>query len=324
MGGEVDRFGVQSAAQLDAVRLITGLEGVDREVEEDLEEVRPVDVRDYIPIESMHGEVVALGAGVAGQQLAQIDEDLVGADVRLLRAGVVQEAEVAPGNLEAASDLARQLVEVALDGFELLAFDARGILHRAVYHLDESADHGERAVDVVQDAGVDLAPVARHLLAHALVLDLALELVQAVVAVVKVERGQALLRGAGHGGAHRGDVEGLVQVVAGAVADGLARRLDGLEGGEHDDLDGGIDLLEFLEQVHARHPEHHNVEHCDVDGLLLCERDGIHAVGRGEHVVFVLENDTQRLPGPLFVIDDEEGRLRRDGREQQVRSGIQA
>ena len=73
----------------------------------------------------------------------------------------------------------------------------RGVLHRAIDELDEAGDDGERAVDVVQDAGVDLAFGARHFLLHPLVAGSPAGVLQLLVGRVQNSTvGAVLLRGA--------------------------------------------------------------------------------------------------------------------------------
>ena len=152
-----------------------------------------------------------------------------------------------------------------------------------------------------------------------------LQHLEVVVAAFEFQCGTMFLRGVGHGSPHRRDVERLVQVVAGPVAQRLSRGLDGLESGEHDDLDGGGDQLDFLERLHAGEAEHHDVEDDDVDGVGFDQLDGIHSVGREEDGVVVFENDAQGLARPLLVIDDEQGgfggvRCRRGGHPGRLRN----
>ena len=117
---------------------------------------------------------------------------------------------------------------------------------------------------------------------------------------------------------------GLPEIIARASeAQRLPRCFERLVGGQHHDLDRGVDRLEFAQHFHAGHPLHQDVEHRHVDGLVLGQRERLDAARGNEHIVIVLEDDAQRLPWPFLVIaGDEEGfRLYRGGRR--VRTGDQ-
>ena len=62
-------------------------------------------------------------------------------------------------------------------------------------------------------------------------------------------------------------LDGLHEEVAGTLADGGHGSLDGGMAGEHDDLRAGAAPLDFLEQLHAIHAWHLEIDDCDVDGL---------------------------------------------------------
>ena len=114
---------------------------------------------------------------------------------------------------------------------------------------------------------------------------------------------------AGHGRPHGGEVEGLVDVVAGAQPQGLAHGLGGLEGRHHDDLDAGVDGLEPFQQFDSRHARHADVQHGHIDFMELGQLEGEGAVRGHPHFVFVPENEAQRLPRPFLVVHHEQGSL---------------
>jgi hypothetical protein len=68
-----------------------------------------------------------------------------------------------------------------------------------------------------------------------------------------------------------------------------------------------IDLFQFLQQFDARHAIHHDIQDRDVDALGAGDLDRVRPVARDADVEVVLENDLQRLAGPLLVINDQEG-----------------
>ena len=306
---EVEGVGDGLAGDFDLVRGFDGLERVDGEVEQDLEEVRAVDFRGDVRIEIVNDELVAVRARVADEEVFQIGEHLPHADVGADGSVGVEEAEVAARDFKAAADLSREILEVGFDVFELLAFDAGGILHGAVDEFDEAADDGEGAVDVVENAGVDVAFCAGHFLLHALVLDLDLEMFELRLGGLRFESGLAAGGGLGDGCAHRLDVEWLVEVVAGPISQGLARSFEGFVSREHDDLDAWVDVLEFLEQFHAGHSVHHDVEDGDVDGLGAGDIECVGAIAGDADLVVLLEDDLEGLARAVLVIDDEKGWL---------------
>ena len=189
------------------MRRVAGLQRVDREIEQDLQEVGPVDLGDGVGQQVVDDELMPECAGMADEQILQIDEHLLHAHVSVLDLGGVEEAEVAARNLEAAPDLAVQAVEIAFDRLELLTLELRGVLHRAVDQFDETADHGQRAVDVVQHARVNLALGPRHFLAHTMVGDFLVQRFELVMGVAEGKRGPAFLEGPRDRRAHCRDVE---------------------------------------------------------------------------------------------------------------------
>src|SRR5262245_13201895 len=118
--------------------------------------------------------------------------------------------------------------------------------------------------------------------------------------VAESEGGAALLEGATDSRADGRDIERLVEIVARPETQGLARGFERLVGSQHHDLDRRIDGLEFAEHLYAGHAVHKDVEHGNVDGLMLGQRKCLDPARRDEYVVIVLEYDTQRLARPLL------------------------
>ena len=231
-----------------AVRLFRGLEGIDGEVQQDLEKIRAVDFDGHVRFHVVDDELMALGAGMAGEQIAEIRQGLAHTGmVGIGRVAALQKRQVAAGDLETAIDLPGEVAKIAFEAFELLAFDARGTVHRAIDELDEAGNNRQRAIQIVEDTGINLALGPRQFFFQALIVNLALEGPQFLVAPLDDGRGLILFRGPRHRGAHGGNIEGLVQVVACAVAQRLARGLERFVGGEHHHLDRGFNLLQGLE-----------------------------------------------------------------------------
>jgi len=98
-------------------------------------------------------------------------------------------------------------------------------------------------------------------------------------------------------------------VVACPVAEGLPGGLDGFIGREHDGLDGRIEFLELLQQFNAGHAGHEDIQHGDMDFIFADALEGGDAIARKKDVVFVLEDNFQRLPRAVLVINDQQRRL---------------
>ena len=124
---------------------------------------------------------------------------------------------------------------------------------------------------------------------------------------------------AGDGLAHGGNIKRLVEIIAGAEAQSQAERVHRFVSGEHDDFDARVHGLEMFEQFDAGHADHADVRDGDVNLVLLGQLDGAAAVVGHEQIVFILEDDAQRLPRPLLIIDDEKRAfLRRAGETRPV------
>ena len=106
-----------------------------------------------------------------------------------------------------------------------------------VEHLHETGDDGERAVDVVDDARVNVAARLGDLLLDALFLQFVQQLLDFFRAAVDFAFEHPALHRLADGGAHRRDVERLVDVVARAEPQRLADRVRRLKRRHHDRLD---------------------------------------------------------------------------------------
>src|SRR5690606_21127782 len=82
--------------------------------------------------------------------------------------------------------------------------------------------------------------------------------------------------------------------------------LQGLVGGEHDDLGGGADLLEGVQDVEAGAAGHADVEDGDVDRVGAGESDGFVAVGGEQDAVVLMKNDADGLAGAFLVVHDQQ------------------
>ena len=145
------------------------LAGIDGEVEEDLDEIGAVDLDGHVLRERADFELIVSDGGMNAQELAQIGQELVDADARGVRAPGVGGG---PGNggeiLDAVGDLADDDFEALLDKMHVLQVKLGGVANPLADDLRRSPEMtGQRPVDVVDDAGVDLAAGLGELLVNA-------------------------------------------------------------------------------------------------------------------------------------------------------------
>ena len=202
-------------------------------------------------------------------EMFEVFEQLVDAHARgALAVLVPQNFEVAPGNLDAVGGLPRDDAQPVLDKFQILHLHPRRAVEPLVQHLHKTGDDRERPVDVMDDAGVNVAALLVNLPLDMLVLQFGQQLLDFLRAAVDFALERAALHRLAHGGAHRREVERLVDVIAGAQAQRFPDRVGRLKRRHHDRLHVRLHILE---------------------------------------IVFVLENHPQRLARPVLVIHDQQG-----------------
>lgn len=113
--------------------------------------------------------------------------------------GLAQKTEEAAGDFDAVGDLMGEAFHPLLDLLEILAFDAGLLADALVDQLNEVGDDGERAVEVMDDAGVNLAPVLGHFFLKFLPLQLGVQFVQFFGVETDFVGERAALHGVGHG-----------------------------------------------------------------------------------------------------------------------------
>src|SRR6188508_728741 len=107
------------AGNLDLMRNLGGLQGVDRQVEQNLQQVGAVDLRRYIGAQIVNHELVAVGTGMPDEKILQVRQHLPDANVSPINGVGIQEAEISPRNLKAAPDLSGKIFEIRFDMFKL-------------------------------------------------------------------------------------------------------------------------------------------------------------------------------------------------------------
>ena len=102
-------------------------------------------------------------------------------------------------------------------------------------------------------------------------------------------------------------IEILGDVVVGAVLHRLHGRLDLVDGGDHDDFDEAVVLLDDPQDLEAADAGQPDVEQHQVDVLAVQDGQRGFAARDAQHAVLALEDRGQRVPHPLVVVDDEDG-----------------
>src|SRR5437773_11081758 len=98
------------------------------------------------------------------QQFAQVGEDLIDANGGPVGRAFAQETQVPLGDFDAIIDLPGDAREAVLDQREVAALERGGAGDMLVDDFDEAGNDGERAVDVMNDARVNLSLGPNNLL----------------------------------------------------------------------------------------------------------------------------------------------------------------
>jgi hypothetical protein len=102
------------------------------------------------------------------------------------------------------------------------------------------------------------------------------------------------------------EIEVLRDVVVGAVAHRLDRRVELADHGDDDHLDVGIVLARDLQHFEAADAGKAHVEQQKVDVFLLHDLQGELARGRAQHAVVAPQHRHERVAHSLIVVDDEQ------------------
>ena len=159
----------------------------------------------------------------------------------------------------------------------------------------------------MDDAGVDFTLGPDDFLLQLLVVQLLLEFVQFLVVGVDLLGNQVAFHRVGNRGAHGGNVERLGQIIARSQPQRLPRRFNRLVGRQHDDLDGRIYSLELAQQFDSRHPGHADVQHRNINSVVLRQIDRGWTVVSHKDLIVLFENHAHGLPWPLLIIHDQQG-----------------
>ena len=323
---EIDGMLMELAANLHAMMHRGALKRVQGQVQENLDEVRAVRRHRHVFGERMDEKLVVPRARVNAEQFPEVAENLVDPDARIIIRILAQETEIPPGNLDAIGDLPGDALETIFDRLQILVLYSRRIADPLIDDLEQTRNDRQRTVDVMDDARVNLAPRADDFLLHLQLLKLILELHQLLAVVANLAAKGSALQRTRHRRAHRGEVKGLVDVVARAEPQRLPHRLGRFKRCHHHGLDARVEIAKAFENFNAGHARHANIKNSDIDSVILRDLDGRRPIFRHEYVKLVAEDDPQRHSRPLLIIDDQElgpGRLRQGGRSLFVKIGDQ-
>src|ERR1019366_3243933 len=208
--GQVQRFLQYTAFDIDAVAPGRALKRIHGQVQQDLDQIRPVDFYADVFGQGLHGEFVVLQTRMHLDQVAEIGQELVDPDAwRFIRL-LPQEAQVTSRNLDAVGDLAGDDLQAVFDELQVLHFEPACVVEALVHQLDETGDHRERAVDIVDDAGVNFPACVRDLLLDFLGLQLRDQFLQLFRVVVYLALQRPPLHRTRDGGTHGGNIKRLV------------------------------------------------------------------------------------------------------------------
>ncbi|MEI9864264.1 MAG: hypothetical protein WDN00_06860 [Limisphaerales bacterium] len=185
-----------------------------------------------------HAEFIFAEARVHLHQLFQVLEQHIDADAPAHSGGLFpQNIKIAPGDFDTVPGLARDDVQAAFDKFKAFPFQPCAVVDPLVQHLHKTVDHRERAVDVMNDARVNVAALFGDLFLDALGLQVGKQLLHFFCAAVHFAFHRATLHRLTDGGADGREIKRLVDVVARPQLQRLPDCVCGLKGRHHDHLD---------------------------------------------------------------------------------------
>jgi hypothetical protein len=204
--------------------LLAALQRVERQIQKNLDQIRAIGRDGHVFGQRMDQKLVVANGRVNAQQFPEVAQDLVGPDSGGSVGLLAQEAQVSAGDLDAVGDLAGDAFEAILDHFEVFAIHAGRVADALVDDLEEPGNHGQRAIDVVNDAGVNLASGAHNLFIHMRLLQFLLELRQFFLVGADLAAEAPSFERSMNGGAHAGDIERFVEIIASPEPQGLPDR----------------------------------------------------------------------------------------------------
>ena len=241
------------------------------------------------------------------QQFLQVNQDLIYPYLGGLAGAAMQEAEITAGNLDTIAHLPCDAVKPVFNDLQFFALQALGVAQALVDSFNEAGNDRERAVDVMNDTGVNVAPSAGEFLTDLLILNVLLKVFKAEIILVHLTGHDVAFHRITDRLAQGGDVKRLIQVVTGSQPQRLARRLERLVGSEHDHFDRRIYPLQLLQNVDSRHSRHPDIQDGSVDLMIARQLHGLGAIVGHQNLILVLKNKANGLPRAFLVIDDQEG-----------------
>lgn len=205
--------------------------------------------------------------------------------------GATEVVEMAAGDFAADFYLAGNGAELTAELTTLGVVERPGAGDPFHDDIEKTIYDGEGVIDIVKNPGIDLVDILGHILAGNRFGQFFGDLAEVCFYLIDPLRDFAVHHGVSDRAAESLDVERFADVIAGAEAEGLSGCFEGFVGGEHDDLDRGIELLQHLEHVDSGMANHADVEHRYINrlGAGVCER--LFRAGSQNDVVILLEDN---------------------------------
>ncbi len=253
------------------MRLRGALECVDRQVEQCLNDVGAIHPHADFFRQRVNCKLMVVTAGMDLDQMIEICQQLIDAYPRGFIGLPSQETEITPRNLDAISDLPGDGLQPVFDEIQIIGAQPGRVTDALVHKLNEAGDDGQGTIDIMDDAGVNLAARMRHLLLHFLFLQLDEQFLEFFCVGVDFAFEGASLHCRRHRSPHGGQIEWLVYVIAGTQAKGLAYGVGGLESSHHHYFDGRVHVFQSFQDIDAGHARHANIQHGDINSIILGE-----------------------------------------------------
>src|SRR5262245_51763015 len=127
---------MKMTTNFDPVLLGAALQRVEREVEQDLDQIRPVRRHRNVLAQRVDEQLIIADGGMNSEQLAEVAQDLVGPNPRGAIGLLPQEAEIPPGDFDAIGNLPGNALEAILDHLQVFPIHARSVANSLINDLE--------------------------------------------------------------------------------------------------------------------------------------------------------------------------------------------
>src|SRR5580765_5065337 len=124
------------------MRLSGALECINRQIQQNLDDIRAIHSHGDILRKGVNGEVVILPAGMNPRQLIEVGEELINPNAWTVVGVAAQKPKVPTRNFNAVRYLPGDCFQPVLDKLQVRVFQAGGITDALVEELDEAGDDG--------------------------------------------------------------------------------------------------------------------------------------------------------------------------------------